>query len=131
MSALHKTALSSYLALIGLTISWEGWLAPSPYAPRMWFMLKTLPLILLLYGLVRGNRKIYFLACLLILLYFSEGVVLSYAHIGANWHLHGTRFFAGLETLFAVCFFFSAAWYARRPTERVPGETIPESPYNP
>jgi uncharacterized membrane protein len=63
------------------------------------------------------------------MLYFSERVVPGYVHFGKNWRFHGTRFFAALETLFADCLFFSAAWYARQPAECVPGYTNPESLY--
>ena len=114
MNALRQTAFLSYLALIGLTISWEGWFAPSSYAPRAWFMLKTLPLILLLYGLVRGTFKSYFLACIVVLVYFAEGTVLTYVYVGTHWQWTGTRFFAILEILLSLSFFFSAAWYVRQ-----------------
>ena len=76
-------------------------------------MLKTLPLIVLLYGLVRGNPKSHFIACLLVLPYFAEGTVLSYIHAGTHWRWTGPQFFAVLEILLSLCFFFSAAWYVR------------------
>lgn len=114
MPGTQNTALGAYLALIGLGILWEGWFAPSSYAPQFWFLVKTAPLVVLLYGLVRGSAKIYLLACLLILLYFSEGVVLSYVHAGARWTWTGVRFFAALEIALTLAFFFSATWYVRQ-----------------
>lgn len=110
----QQNALGAYLALIGLCILWEGWFAPSSYAPQFWFLIKTAPLVALLYGLVRGSAKSYLFGCLLILLYFSEGVVLSYVHAGAQWSWTGVRFFAALEIVLALTFFFSASWYVRQ-----------------
>lgn len=110
----QQNALSAYLALIGLCVLWEGWFAPSSYAPQFWFFIKTGPLLALLYGLARGGVKSYLYGCLLILLYFSEGVVLSYVHAGAPWGWTGVRFFAAIEIVLTLAFFFSASWYVRQ-----------------
>ena len=114
MSGTRQGALGAYLALIGLCILWEGGFAPSPYAPRFWFAIKVLPLVVLLYGLVRGAAKAYAFAGVLVLLYFSEGVVLSYVHVDARWSWTGVRFFAALEIVLTLGFFFAAAWYLRQ-----------------
>lgn len=70
--------------------------------------LKALPLLLPLFGILRGRRYTHQWASMMILLYFTEGVVRIATDSGA------TQLLAGLETLLALMFFVSTVLYARR-----------------
>lgn len=101
---LHYGCIASLIALIFLTLAWEAWLAP---ASRAILILKIVPLLLPLFGILRGKRYTYQWSSMLILLYFAEGVVRAYAERGiAAW-------LAGAEALLAVVFYLCAIFYAR------------------
>jgi len=113
--ALQRLALAAYIALVVLCVSWEGWLAPSVYAPPLfWLSFKTVPLLLPVVGLFRGTPKTYFLASLLVLVYFIEGVVLAYSHRTEHLTAMGVLPLACTEIGLSLMFFFSAAFYVRR-----------------
>ncbi len=101
---LHYGCIVSLIALIFLTLAWEVWLAPTS---RTILVLKIVPLLLPLFGILRGKRYTYQWSSMLILLYFTEGVVRAYAEQGiAAW-------LAGAEVLLAVVFYLCAIFYAR------------------
>lgn len=111
----YRLALGAYLGLIVLTLAWEGWLAPAPNAPPgLWLMVKSLPLLLPLFGLLHGRRYTYQWSLFLILAYFTEGVVVAYAHRSAGFALHSPVPYAWLEILLTTVFFVSAILYIRR-----------------
>jgi uncharacterized membrane protein len=115
MQALQRLALAAYLALLALCAVWEAWLVPSSYAPPVfWLGIKILPLLFPLLGLFRGKPKVYFLASLLVLAYFSEGVVLAYSHRADSLAGIGVLSLAWLEIVLSLLFFFSAAFYLRK-----------------
>ena len=70
-------------------------------------MLKALPLLFPLFGVLRGNRYTYQWACMLILLYFTEGVVRMWSDRPPSSSL------AGVETILSTMFFMAAIYYAR------------------
>ena len=74
MKALQLIASVSLIALIFLTLAWELWLAPIRPGGS-WLVLKTLPLLLPLMGILKGRRYTYQWAPMLVLAYFSEGVM--------------------------------------------------------
>jgi uncharacterized membrane protein len=112
---LGRIALTAWLGLIGLTLAWEGWLAPAGYVPPgFWLTIKSVPLLIPLFGLLRERPRAYVVACLLGLPYFIEGVVLSYQHRGADLTLHAILPYALIETMLCVVFLVSAVWYVRR-----------------
>ncbi len=101
---LHAGAVISLLALIALNLAWEAWLAPSG---RVVLILKTVPLLLPLFGILRGKRYTYQWSSMLILLYFTEGVVRAYGERGIAMRL-------GIaEVTLAVIFYLCAIFYAR------------------
>lgn len=112
----HRTlwtvSASSYLGLLALVMLWEAWLAPATPVPRaFWLGLKTLPLLVPLYPVLRGSARAHVLAALLVLLYFSEGVAAAYSE-GRRGDWGGTAY--GLaEIVLAVVFIVSATFYAR------------------
>lgn len=96
----------SLVGLILLCLAWETVLAPlRPNGSLL--MLKTLPLLLPLLGILRGNRYTYQWTCMFILLYFTEGVVRAWSDTGLSAQL------AVLEIILTTIFFFCAIFYAR------------------
>ena len=99
-------ASASLVALIFLCVAWELWLAPlRPGGSALVF--KALPLLLPLFGVLRGRRYTYQWAVLLILAYFIEGVVRAWSEHGAG------RLLAAAEIVLCLAFFVSALGYAR------------------
>lgn len=97
-------AAAALLALIVLSVAWEWWLAPlRPGGTAL--VLKAVPLLLALPGVLR--QRIYTLqwASMLILLYFAEGIVRGMSDRGLSARL------GWLETLLALVFFVCALAY--------------------
>ena len=103
---LHYTSIVSLIALIFLAVAWEGWLAPLRPGGSM-LILKVLPLLLPLFGILRGKRYTYQWSSMLILAYFTEGAVRAYSDHGLSAGL------ALLEIFLSVVFFFSSIYYVR------------------
>lgn len=99
-------ASASLLALIILCLGWEIFWAPLRPGGSLLF-LKTLPLLGPLFGVLRGKRYTYQWAGMLILFYFTEGVVRAWAEPGM------TRLLASLEIVFTLLFFACAILYAK------------------
>ncbi len=106
VALLHWLAIGSLLALIGLALAWELVIAAGPEGPGL-LALKALPLLLPLFGILRGRRYTYQWAPMLVLVYFVEGIMRGYADGGpgsaAGW----------TQALLATVFIVSAAYYAR------------------
>ena len=102
----HAASSASLVALIFLCVAWELWLAPlRPGGSAL--VLKALPLLLPLLGVLRGRRYTYQWSSLLILGYFIEGVVRA-------WSEHGPgRLLAVAEIALCLIFFVSVLSYAR------------------
>lgn len=111
LRALNLAASVSLIALTALCLAWELWLAPLRPGGSM-LALKALPLLLPLFGILRGRRYTYQWAAMMILLYLTEGVVRSATEHGMMQTL------AALETLLALVFFISAVLYARHSEKR-------------
>lgn len=105
-SALHYLCITSLIGLIFLSIAWEGWLAPLRPGGSL-LMLKALPLLAPLFGILRGKIYTYQWSSMLILAYFTEGVVRLYAEKGLSSGL------AGLETALSAVFFVCAILFVR------------------
>lgn len=103
---LRWLASASLIGLIFLSVAWELWLAPLRPGGS-WLVLKVLPLLAPLFGILGGKRYTYRWSTLLIWLYFSEGVVRAWSETAP------VRPMALLEILLSLAFFLSAAWYAR------------------
>ena len=104
---LHQTASGSLLLLILLCVLWELVLAPLRPGGS-WMVLKALPLLAPLPGTLR--RDIYTMqwASMMILLYFTEGVVRGWSDRGqlSAWLGWG-------EALIVVVYFVCAIMYVR------------------
>ncbi|MGB7815882.1 MAG: DUF2069 domain-containing protein [Methylotenera sp.] len=103
---LQVGASVSLIALILLCIVWELILAPlKPNGSLL--ILKALPLLLPLFGILKGHRYTYQWASMLILLYFTEGVVRAWSDTGVSAKL------ALIEVLLSLIFFICAIFYAK------------------
>lgn len=104
---LQHIASTSLIALILLCLAWEVTLAPLRPGGSL-LVLKAVPLLLPLRGILRGTRYTYQWACMFILLYFTEGAVRAWSDQGLSAIL-GT-----LEILLALTFFIATIFYARQ-----------------
>ena len=104
--AAHFIASTSLIALIFLCVAWELWLAPvRPGGSAL--ALKALPLLLPLFGVLRGKRYTYQWSSMLILAYFTEGVVRAWSERSAGQAL------AFAEIALSMAYFTAAVCYAR------------------
>ena len=107
-------ALGAYLALIALTLAWEGWLAPSPHFPRgLVLIVKALPLLAPLFGLLHGKSFTFGWASLLILAYFAEAVTIAVTHRHDAWALTSALPYALAELILTIGFFVAALNFIR------------------
>ena len=106
MKALQTIASASLIALIFLCLAWELWLAPIRPGGSL-LVLKTLPLLLPLMGILKGRRYTYQWAPMLVLAYFTEGVARAWSDTGLSARL------AGGEIALSVAFFLAAIFYAK------------------
>jgi uncharacterized membrane protein len=109
---LRHVASASLIGLIFLGVAWELWLAPLRPGGS-WLVLKVLPLLLPLDGILHGRRYTYRWSTLLIWLYFTEGVVRAWSDAGLPGRL------GLLEIFLSLSFFAAAALYARNPESRL------------
>lgn len=118
--AMYLAACGSLIALIFLCLAWELRLAPVQPGGS-WLALKCLPLLAPLFGILNGRRYSYQWASMLILLYFTEGVVRATTETGMAQTL------AIAETVLALIFFGATVTFARltRPSASRPGSTLP------
>ncbi len=107
MSAQLLARISSVvlLSLIALCVVWEGWLAPLRPGGS-WLMLKALPLLPAVFGVLRGRRYTSQWLSMLSLLYLTEGVVRA-----SDPGLMGV--FALIEVALSVTLFASTMLHAR------------------
>lgn len=103
---LNLVGLTSLLCLIVLCLTWELWLAPLRPGGSL-LVLKVLPLLAPLFGIIRGKRYTHQWAALMIVLYITEGIVRATSDRGASIPL------AWGEFLLAVVFFCAVVGYAR------------------
>lgn len=112
--AINHAAAVSLIGLIALCVGWEMWLAPLRPGGS-WLVLKTLPLLFPLFGILHGRRYTHQWASLLALAYLIEGIV------RATSDPQPMRLLAVAEIFLATAFFISTACYARL-TRRPPAE---------
>ena len=106
VALLQYGSIASLIGLILLGLGWELWWAP--LRPGGSFLvLKVIPLLFPLFGVLHGKRYTYQWASMLILAYFTEGVVRAYSDAGLSAAL------GGAEIVLSAVFFFCAIYYAR------------------
>ncbi len=104
----HWSAIVSLLALILLCLLWESVLAPLRPGGS-WLVLKALPLLLPLFGILRGRIMTCKWTLLLALFYVAEGAVRAWSDSAPSRH------YALAELLLAWILFASCAVYVRAP----------------
>jgi uncharacterized membrane protein len=110
------SAVASLALLIALCVSWELWLAPLRPGGS-WAVLKVLPLLAPLRGVLNAKVYTYQWAPMLVLPYFIEGVARAYADRGAAAVL------ASLEIALTLTFLGAAVLFlrqSRRAASQVP-----------
>jgi uncharacterized membrane protein len=100
-------ASASLIGLILLCLAWELWLAPLRPGGS-WLVLKTLPLLALLFGILHGRLYTYRLATLLVWFYFAEGVMRVMTEPAPSAWLAAAEIFLTLS-LFACAVFYIRA----------------------
>lgn len=103
---LQLGASISLISLILLALAWETVLAPLKPGGSL-LMLKALPLLMPVFGILRGKRYTYQWSSMFILIYFTEGVVRAWSDGGLSAKL------ALIEVILSVTFFSCAIFYAR------------------
>lgn len=93
-------AVVSLVALILLCLAWELFLAPLRPGGS-WMVLKVLPLLLPLRGILKRNIYTMQWSSMLILLYFAEGIVRATSDSGLSATLGWVE--TGLVTVFFLC----------------------------
>ena len=106
LAPLKIGAGASLIALILLCLAWESVLAPLKPSGSL-LILKAVPLLLPLFGILKGKRYTYQWAGMFILFYFTEGVVRAWSDHGLSAKL------ALVEILLSVIFFICAIFYAK------------------
>ena len=101
-------ACASLVALVFLTLAWELFLAPVRPGGS-WLALKSLPLLVPLFGVLRERRYTFQWSTLLIWAYAAEGATRMYTDSGTAAVL------AALELVLALAYFFAAVAWLRSP----------------
>jgi uncharacterized membrane protein len=105
MNAFNRLAIVSLLGLIVLGVVWEAWLAP--LRPEgSWLILKVLPLMAGVFGILRGRRYTHQWMSMLVLLYFLEGSIRVLEE-------NPVRLLAGIEIALAMGLFIGCLGYAK------------------
>ena len=97
----------SILLLTGLMASWYSFISPSDDLPR-WLptALLALPLLPAIPGILRGHRYTYGWATLLMMLYWSHGLM-------EGWSTPEDRVLALAELILSLSLFWSCIFYLR------------------
>jgi uncharacterized membrane protein len=101
VEATRWLAVGSLLALVAQGLAWELWLAPLRPGGS-WWVLKVVPLLLPLAGLLRRRMYTYRWTALLVWLYFMEGVWRATSHRAVDLPLALVEIFLAL-LLFVAC----------------------------
>lgn len=104
--AAYAVAVISLTGMIGLCVAWELWLAPLRPGGS-WVVLKVLPLLAPLFGILHGRIYTYRWASLLLVAYFIEGCFRAYAESGLSGSLAAT------EIVLSLAFIAAAGAYIR------------------
>ena len=97
----NRVTSTSLIGLLFLCLAWELWLAPLRPGGSM-LVLKALPLLFPLFGILRGKRYTHQWTSLLSLIYVAEGAVRAFSDQGASQALAMAEVFLA-ALLFAGC----------------------------
>ena len=107
----HGGAIASLIWLIGWLVAWEIWVAPLHPGGSL-LALKALPLLLPLRGVIKRDLYTLQWSSMVILLYFTEGVVRAWSDTGEL-----SRMMA-LGEVTLVCVYFACALLYLRPYKK-------------
>ena len=111
---LRRIALISYVALFILIFGWYSVLVTDPVFPRSISMIILLgPLIFPIRGILYGKAYTHAWAGLLMVIYICHGVVLAVGDSAIE------RSVGWIETLLALSFVLSSAFYAKHEGQRL------------
>lgn len=102
----NRLASTSLVGLLFLCLAWELWLAPLRPGGSM-LALKALPLLLPLFGILRGQHYTHQWTSMLALAYLAEGLARSISDQGVSQTL------AMAETVLATLLFAGCLGHAR------------------
>lgn len=116
-----RLATAGYLALLANALAWPLWYSPGgPYSE--WMLLKVLPLLPILPGLLRGHRRAAQWATLLALPYLMGTVVAGYGYLVPPHFTSGPDALGALlQGITAAALLTGAAYYAAAPAR---GQTM-------
>ena len=97
----------SLIALIALCLAWELWLAPLRPGGS-WLVLKALPLLAALFGVLKGKRYTHQWLSMAVLAYLAEGLVRATTEPAPGSML------AALEAALAALLFTACLMYSRQ-----------------
>lgn len=86
MRASHYTSVTALIGLIALCLAWELWLAPLRPGGS-WVVLKVIPLLAAVRGLIHARRYTFQWLSLLALAYLAEGLVRGWSDAGVGQYL--------------------------------------------
>lgn len=104
--AAHIVACASLIALIFCCLAWELWGAPLRPGGS-WLVLKTVPLLAPLRGVLHGRRYTFKWSMMLALPYFIEGATRAFADAAPSSR------YAAAEVALSSLFFAGTALYLR------------------
>lgn len=102
----NRLASTSLVGLLFLCLAWELWLAPLRPGGSM-LALKALPLLLPLFGILRGKRYTHQWTSMLTLAYVAEGLVRAMSDRGLS------QWLAAAEIVLALLLFAGCLGHAR------------------
>ena len=119
--ACYVATVASLVALIALGIIWEWWLAPLRPGGS-WMVLKVIPLLIPLRGVIK--RDVYTLqwSSMMILLYFAEGIVRA-----TSDRVPLSASLGWVEAALVVVYFFASVFYLKpykKAAKKLARETI-------
>ena len=106
LQRIHLAVVVSLILLIFHCLFWELWWAPLRPGGSM-LALKAVPLLLPLFGVLRGRRYTHQWLLFLLLAYIAGGAVRLGSDLGAKQAM------AGIELMLALACFLAAMAYAR------------------
>ncbi|MEO7403938.1 MAG: DUF2069 domain-containing protein [Burkholderiales bacterium] len=86
MRTSHYASVAALIGLIALCLAWELWLAPLRPGGS-WVVLKVIPLLAAVRGLIHARRYTFQWLSLLALAYLSEGLVRGWSDTGMSQYL--------------------------------------------
>lgn len=102
---LRRTASVCLIGLIALGLAWELWLAPLRPGGS-WLVLKVIPLLFPLRGVLKGDIYTMQWASMFILLYFMEGIVRAWSDPNP-----ASAWLGGVEIALSLVFYLCAIFY--------------------